>query len=546
MGMVTLVLTACGPAADKEEQAVPNFVLIYTDEMEFNDLGCYGGDIPTPNIDQLASEGMMFRSAYTTASMCTPSRYSVLTGQFPGRCSAPSFIKENPLTEPYNIAWNTWITPDKKTLPRVLGEHGYVTGMSGKWHIGSVPQGTILPKFAADESLDDPDTEAKLLEQQSIYQGLVESLAGFDDAASVVWGNYDGHPITALQFHNFPWMVKGALSFMENQKGSDKPFFFYFAPTAVHGPNHVEDLSRDVSYTPGGRDLSLPGLNLDTEKLKDELAQAEPNTTHRYAGLAQTDHVVGLIREKLAETGLAGNTVIILMADHNIEPGKATSFEKGIHVPMIVYWPGMAPGRTSYAQVQNIDVYPTILEAAGIELPDGYLLDGVSMMPVLSNPAQETREFIFAENGYTRSVSNGTYKYIALRYPESLIRQMESGDIDYVPSYVKAWPQDHSAIAMNGFPNYFDQDQVYNLKDDPYEQENLYKALEGSAELGVLKSALEKHLESFEHPFDLEPIPFLETKKYRELAAKDLEFDLLTIPWLSRDHGFIQYPPEKE
>jgi hypothetical protein len=84
------------------------------------------------------------------------------------------------------------------------------------------------------------------------------------------------------------------------------------------------------------------------------------------------------------------------------------------------------------------------------------------------------------------------------------------------------------------------------LKADPYEQENLFSAMEGSAELGVLKAALEKHLLSFDHPFDLTPLPFLETQEYRELAEKDLEFDLLSIPWLSRDHGFILWPPEKE
>jgi len=239
-----LTLTACGPDVEKKESSdTPNFIVIFTDEMQFSDLGCYGGEIPTPNIDWLASEGILFSSAYTPASMCTPSRYAVLTGQFPGRCNAPSFIRDNPTNMPYNIAWNTWITAEKKTLPRVLSENGFNTGMSGKWHIGRVPQGTVLPKFQPDEALDDPETQDKLIEQQSVYQGLVKSLGGFDEAESVVWGNYDGHRLKALNYHNFPWMAKGALSFIEKQKESDKPFFLYFAPTAVHGPNHVEDLS---------------------------------------------------------------------------------------------------------------------------------------------------------------------------------------------------------------------------------------------------------------------------------------------------------------
>ena len=544
---ILFTLTACGPDAEKKvRNETPNFIVIFTDEMQFSDLGCYGGDIPTPNIDRLASEGILFSNVYTPASMCTPSRYAILTGQFPGRCSAPSFARENPANQPYNIAWNSWITADKKTLPRVLSENGFVTGMAGKWHIGRVPEGTILPKFQPDEALDNPETEAKLIEQQSVYQGLVESLGGFDDAASVVWGNYDGHRLKALSFHNFPWMVSGALSFIEKQRESDKPFFLYFAPTAVHGPNHVADLLQDVSFTPGGRDTTLLGLKIDIPALQEQLSQVDPKTRHRYAGVAQTDHVVGLIRDKLSESGLTENTVIIYMADHNIEPGKATSFEKGIHVPMIIYWPDRTSGSISKALVQNTDIYPTILEAAGIELPDDHILDGVSILPIISNPDQATRDFIFAENGYTRSVSDGTYKYIALRYPEMLIKKMESGEIDYVPSYVKAWPQPHSAIAMNGFPCYFDQDQAYNLEDDPYEQENLYSQMRDSEELRVLKAALEEHLESFAHPFDLTQIPFLETEEYRKLTEKNLAFDLLSIPWLSRDHGFIIWPPEED
>ena len=544
---ILFTLTACGPDAEKKvRNETPNFIVIFTDEMQFSDLGCYGGDIPTPNIDRLASEGILFSNAYTPASMCTPSRYAILTGQFPGRCSAPSFARENPANQPYNIAWNSWITADKKTLPRVLSENGFVTGMAGKWHIGRVPEGTVLPKFQPDEALDNPETEAKLIEQQSVYQGLVENFGGFDDATSVVWGNYDGHRLKALSFHNFPWMVSGALSFIEKQRESDKPFFLYFAPTAVHGPNHVADLLQDVSFTPGGRDTTLLGLKIDIPALQEQLSQVDPKTRHRYAGVAQTDHVVGLIRDKLSESGLTENTVIIYMADHNIEPGKATSFEKGIHVPMIIYWPDRTSGSISKALVQNTDIYPTILEAAGIELPDDHILDGVSILPIISNPDQATRDFIFAENGYTRSVSDGTYKYIALRYPEMLIKKMESGEIDYVPSYVKAWPQPHSAIAMNGFPCYFDQDQVYNLEDDPYEQENLYSQMRDSEELRVLKAALEEHLESFAHPFDLIQIPFLETEEYRKLTEKNLAFDLLSIPWLSRDHGFIIWPPEED
>jgi arylsulfatase A-like enzyme len=546
IGLV-LILQSCGNRPGQpRETGKTNFIVIYTDELQFSDLGCYGGTIPTPNIDRLASEGLLFTSAYTTASMCTPSRYSVLTGQFPGRCSAPSFLKENPVDEPYNIAWNSWITEDKETLARVLSENGFITGMAGKWHIGRVDEGTVLPHFQTDDPLDDPQVDQKLRELQQTYQQVVRTQGGFDFAASVVWSNNDAAPIKALQFHNFPWMVQGALTFLEQQKGSDIPFFLYFAPTAIHGPNHVEDLARDVTYTPGGRDTSLTRWQVDVPSLLEELSAIPEKDRHRYAGMVETDHVVGLIREKLDELGLTDHTVIIFISDHNIEPGKATSFEKGIHVPCIVYWPGITSGGSRNAMVQNIDIYPTILEAAGIPLPDHYPLDGVSMMRLIKDPDQSIREYLFAENGYTRSVSDGRYKYIALRYPQSLVEEMENGELDHVPSYVKAWPQAHSAIAMQFFPAYFDQDQLYNLEADPYEQENLYATMTGSDELKELQGALQDHLATFSHPFSLERIPFMQKEAYQKLKEKNLSFDIYTIPWLGRDHGQMVWPPESK
>jgi arylsulfatase A-like enzyme len=545
-GMIclTCMMTGCGSKSNSEQEAGPyNFLLVYTDELQFSDLGCYGGAIPTPNIDQLARKGLMFTAAYTSASMCTPSRYSVLTGQFPGRCSAPSFLDENPVDEPYNIAWNSWITEDKQTLAKILGTHGYVTGMAGKWHVGRVPEGTQLPRFNPDDRPENEAVDQKLREQQSIYQALVREQAGFDRAYSVVWSNYDNHPVEALRFHNFPWMISGAVRFLEEQKESDAPFFLYFAPTAIHGPNHEEDLERDVTLTLGGRDPGVLDYQLDVEALKSKLQSVPVGERHRYSGIVQTDHAVGLIRQKLEELGMDDRTVIIFISDHNIEPGKATSYEKGIHVPMIVYWPGITSGGESSAQVQNLDIYPTLLEEAGIALPLDYRLDGQSMMKVIRKPSLPGKPLIFSENGYTRSVSDGRYKYIALRYPQRLIEAMQSGELGYVPSYVEAWPQAHSAIAMQCYPHYFDQDQLYDLESDPYEQYNIFGTESGQAVIEPLRTAMEAHLETFDHPFPLAPIPFMQTPQYRLLAETDLAFDIYTIPWLNRDHGTIVWPP---
>lgn len=549
-GMAALLwfLTGCGTPSDagREDERSFNYLLIYTDELQFSDLGCYGGKIPTPNIDRLASEGLIFTAAYTTASMCTPSRYSVMTGQFPGRCSAPSFLEENPPGEPYNIAWNSWITADKVTLASVLSDHGYVTGMAGKWHVGRVPQGTVLPGFSRDDRPEDESVNQKLKEQQSIYQKLIREQAGFDHAYAVVWGNYDNHPVEALRFHNFPWMTWGAIRFLEAQRESPSPFFLYFTPTAIHGPNHVEDLEKDVTYTPGGRNPDVSAYQLDVGALKATLAEMPGGDGHRIAGMVQTDHAVGLIRQKLKALGKDKNTVIFFIADHNIEPGKATSYEKGIHVPMIVYWPGITSGGKTSAQVQNIDIFPTLLEAASIDPPGPHRLDGLSMMEIIRDPSRPGKPYIFSENGFTRSVSDGRYKYIALRYPMRLVEGMQNGAIGHVPSYVEAWPQAHSAIAMQCYPHYFDQDQLYDLQADPFEQHNLFGSDAGNKVIAALQAALESHLKQFDHPFSLTPNPFMETPAYRQLVERDLAFDIYTIPWLNRDHGLLKWPPEMD
>ena len=541
--LIAIFLISC--SSSQEAQKL-NFILFFTDELQLEDLGAYGGAIPTPNFDKLAQDGLLFTKAYTAASMCTPSRFAVLTGQFPGRCQSESFLISNPIDAPYSIAWNTWLVPDQITLPRMLSESGYFTGMAGKWHVGQIPEGTVMPKMSSQDEPTDPAVQEKLKQQQDIYQVLVKDHGGFDYAASVVWGNFDGQPITALNFHNFPWMTKGAVEFLEKAAQRENPFFLYFAPTAIHGPNHVQDLDKDVTQTLGGVDPTVLDYQIDRNQLKERLSSLSANVKHRHAGMAQLDHQLGIIRHKLSDLSLSDNTVIIFMSDHNIEPAKATSYEKGNHIPMIVYWPGKTMGQECAALVQNVDVMPTLLQLAGIPLPENLVLDGINFSSLFEDPQQQLRSALFTENGYTRSVTDGSMKYIALRYPLSLVNQMENGLIDYVPSYVKAWPQAHSAIAMQAYPHYFDQDQLYDLKADPYELHNLANQERYTDTIQQLREVLVKHLQTFDHPFSLEPIPFLGSDAYQDLQTRNKAFDLYSIPWLRRDHGGIQWPPSQQ
>lgn len=534
-------LAAC---ADKHKKL--NFVCIFSDELSPEYLGCYGGPYPTPNLDTLASEGVRFTQAYTTSPMCTPARFSILSGQYPGRCAHSGFLGEFPKGQPYSIAWNTSISPSNPSIARTLSENGYYTGMAGKWHIGHWPKGVTLPEFKPD---DDPANE-KVNEALKSYQKLasdqVKADAGFDEANSVSWENYDSFPVRALQFHNFPWISKGAVEFLESANKQDKPFFLYVATTAVHGPHHAEALNFDVSFTLGGKDDSVSEYDLpNKDELRKKYSAMSSPDSHKHAGMVCLDHHVGLLVEKLKELGQWDNTVVLFFADHNIEPGKATCYEKGYKIPMIVRWPGLRKKNiTSKAAIQSVDMFPTILEAAEIPLKSDIETDGESMVPVFQGFSQNGRKFIYYESGYARGISDGRYKYIALRFPEPLIEKMKKGKMKYAPNYLNVHKQGQSQIALTAYDNYFDPDQLYDLENDPYELNNLAEVKEYEDKLHLLKKELSQILASFDHPFDLKEQPFLKSKQFEKMVKKTRSIGTGHIGWIKRDHGQIVWPPE--
>ena len=122
-------LTGCRLASQEQKTGEPNILLIMADDVAPEHFSCYGGKIPTPNIDRLAAEGMIFQHAYAASAACTPSRYSIITGQYASRCQSHSFTDSIPAGEPDKIAWNTPITNRNYTLGKMLGSRGYYTGI---------------------------------------------------------------------------------------------------------------------------------------------------------------------------------------------------------------------------------------------------------------------------------------------------------------------------------------------------------------------------------------------------------------------------------
>jgi len=524
----------------------PNIILLFSDELQFEDLGFCGGSIPTPNIDKLAAGGLYFENTFTPAPMCTPSRFSLLSGRYPGKCSDEAFLKSYPVSTPYNIGWNTFLDTTVMTIPRILSASGYYTGMAGKWHIsgegGSFSRGLLHE----DDSPMEPRVNENLAKYQKAVSERVRHDAGFDVANSVMYGNFDGFPVKALRFHNFPWFTKGAIDFIEESARHSQPFFLYLTPTSLHGPHHAEGLIRDYTYTPEGKVEGVEKYNLDLQKLKSDIESMTSPLSHRYTGMAFLDHQVGVIMDKLEELGMEENTIVIFLPDHNTEPAKATCYEKGIRIPMIIKWPGrINPSSKTLARVQTIDLFPTILEMAGAAIPEGYETDGESFMPVIENNDQPFRKYIFAESGYTRSVSDGEFKYIVFRYPAEVMEKMKNGTLDYAPNYLNTKGGGIPVVSMKFYPSYFDADQLFDLTSDPFEQRNLAYDPAYEEKLAELQGVLKKHLSSFQHPFDLTVDPFVRSDQYRALVKETKKQSVYDIPWYVRDWGEVVWPPVK-
>lgn len=525
----------------------PNIVFIFSDEIDFSYLGCYGGKYATPNLDRLAYEGMRFDNAYCASPMCTPSRFSVLTGGYPSRCEDAFFKKEFPPGENPNIAWNSFINSDTRTLPRVLAEAGYVTGMAGKWHLGEHgPDWHSGLKENSDPAL--PEVDALLKERQANVESQLKKDSGFDAANSAVWANFDEEKVAALAHHNIPWITKGAIEFLrENGKG-EKPFFLYVAASTVHGPGHHLALGKDRSFTPEGRDASVAEFAEGDQEILAGLEGKEEWEKHQRTGMAELDRQVGKLFETLQQLGIEENTIVIYMPDHNVEPGKATCYEKGFRVPLFVKWPGVTPPCSSAsALVQGPDLFKTIAEIAGVPEEKCSTPDAHSFFSVLRDPAKTgTRDSIYYESGFARGIKVGDYKYIAYRPSAAVVEQMKSGKKSGAFNYLDRKKQGHSQVAMMHFPGYFDQDQLYDLGTDPFEQKNLAGDPAYAVVLADLKGKLQAKLDTFPIRVSLERIPYLDSAEFQKQCAEQKALGTDFVEWLTTDHPKIEWPPAKD
>ena len=489
-----------------------NIVFIITDDQHLSTFGFLSGNVLTPNIDRLAAEGVYFSRGYASTSVCTPSRFTCLTGKYASRCRGPNFINDISAEGQTRITWNTHILENMPNLPKVLQKAGYVTGAVGKWHLG----GPKLKRIPLDSDPTDPEI-AKILKDNQAQLCEHVKKQGFSYAASMHLQNLKNNPCRALGQHNVEWTVKGALDFIEQNK--DRPFYLYMATTLLHGPDPLVSLKSDPRITEAG--LLKEPLKVQPSRQSVLKRVREAGLPERAAPAAWLDDGIGAVLKKLDELGLDKDTLIFFFNDHGVEGGKGSLYEGGVRTPTIIRFKGTIKPKRSDELVQNIDFAPTILEACGIQVPKDMTLDGLSLMPLLKGHKKKLRDSLYFEIGHTRAVCTKRWKYLAFRIPpsehkskEERLRLLEKYrdrrqardeleksfklDPDARTTHLGMIPGGVDTEKGNALTHYkrhyYDPDQLYDLENDPGEQNNLANNPAYKQKLKEMKTLLSQHL----------------------------------------------------
>ncbi len=404
-----LLMAACValPVFSARAADTPNFIIFNIDDLGYRDIGPYGSDNKTPNLDRLAAEGRKLTSHYA-APVCTPSRTSLMTGSYPKRAL--------PVPHVLFPGGEVGLHPDEITVAEVLKEQGYATGCIGKWHMGDQPP--FLPTSqgfdyyfgipysndmgpASDGSKSNPDVPLPTPEE--VAERLKKRPTNWDEVGIRGLGQ---PPLPLVentkvvdrlkvegQFSVTRRYTEHAIQFLNEHK--DGPFFLYLPHTAVHFPLYPSD---------GFRGKSPNGLIGDWAE--------------------EVDWSVGQVMDTVRELGLDENTLVIFTSDNggalnhgsNNDPlrgSKAQTWEGGIRVCTITWWPGKIPAGTSTdAMTSMMDVLPTFAKLAGAEAPQDRKIDGVDIWPVLTgDPETPPREEFFYYKGFNlEAVRSGDWK----------------------------------------------------------------------------------------------------------------------------------------
>ena len=512
------------PAMAGGRKKRPNVVFFITDDMlppHFNFLpGERKRKTLTPNMERLAKAGTVMLNQYTCSPLCTPSRYSVLTGRYPSRADNPYFLET---TEKYHgqtyVEFNTHVTPKTPdTLPKLLKKAGYVTGMVGKNHVFE----TTWKRFKNfDASAKDPKNAAQL---KANYDHVCQDIreCGFDYASRIYDNNPDFLGLHEVAVHNMDWITEGGIEFIKQYHDRSEPFFLYFATTLPHGPTEAERAwNANPLITAEGYIDKAPSVQPPRHTIPERIKAAGLEPTDDACNILWVDDALGALVKTLEETGELDNTVIFLFNDQWMT-AKGTIYEGGAHTPGFVWRAGGFPaGRWCDALVSTVDFAPTILDFAQYDYA-GVPFDGESFKPYLYGEKQHPGRTIYFELGFARGLMRKGWKYVRIQYPEELAnmsleerkKRLEEWNAQRRRRHLNVVTEDPTApfshlTAIPGggdaekkstgtkhYPGYYDTDQLYDVPKDPREQKNLAKNPEYKAKLEEMKAEMRKTLET--------------------------------------------------
>ena len=469
-----VVFVSCAPPTNE----FPNIVIIYADDMGYGDLNCQNpsSKIPTPNLDQLAAEGMRFTDAHSSSGICSPSRFALLTGIYHWR-------RQHDIVSSFG---KPFFKDSDVTLPQVLRNTGYSTACIGKWHLGwnwnfkNEPTGSVMQwgKMRSYYQVQDidwskPVTGGPLDRGFDYYFG--DGTINFPPYAWVENDQLLELPTAIMDIDDIPFETKeGAWEFRPGpmvedwdpykvlptltektidwiyKQDSDKPFFLYFALPSPHAP-------------------IIPN--------KEFIGKSQAGGYGDY--MFQTDWVVGQVLEALKEKGLDKNTIVIFSADNGPEHYafqraekyqhfsmgqfrglKRDVWEGGHHVPFIVKWPGnIEAGAVSEETISQIDIMATLAEIVNLKLPEQVAKDSKSLFKLLTGKSYDIPiRKVTIHNTYDRiwGIRQGKWLYI----------NQQTGGHTKMPDTYKT---------LRGYQDFETEGLLFNMENDPEQRINLFR-----------------------------------------------------------------------
>ncbi|HUT28893.1 MAG TPA: sulfatase [Sedimentisphaerales bacterium] len=378
--------TAPSPPGDKRTSiGGPNFIIIFSDDLGYGDLGCFGSTVHrTPNLDEMAAEGMKFTSFYVTSGVCTPSRASLMTGCYPKRVNMHEDSHGKCVLFPVD---SKGLNPNEITIAEILKQRGYATCCIGKWHLGDQPD--FLPTRQGFDYYFGIPYSNDMGKEQRPENPLLPLLR-----------NEEVIEAPAVQDTLTKRYTEEAIEFI--RKNKDRHFFLYLPHTMVHNP-----------LNPG-------------EEFRGKSANG------RYGdAVEEIDSSSGRILKTLKELNLDNRTLVVFTSDNGasdryggsnspLRGHKGTTWEGGMREPAIIRWPGRIPaGKTCDEITITMDLLPTFAHLAGAQLPADRTIDGKNIWPLMAgraNAKSPHEAFYYYQIDQLQAVRSGKWKlHLALR-----------------------------------------------------------------------------------------------------------------------------------